>query len=67
MNRREILRGAGLATAVAGSGQPARAAANDRIGVGLIGSGGQGTADQKSFILKTAVSRWHRRADQCFQ
>ena len=50
MNRRELLRGTALSAAVAGASQPARAAANDRIGVGLIGCGGQGTADQKSFM-----------------
>ncbi len=52
MNRRELLQRTGLAAAVAGtagSGAAAPAAANDRIGVGVIGCGGQGTWDQKVF------------------
>jgi predicted dehydrogenase len=43
MNRRELLKSTGLAASV----PAARAAANDRIGVGIIGCGGQGTWDQR--------------------
>jgi len=58
MNRRELLRGAGVAAGLAqtaGSSQGARAAANDRVGVGLIGCGGQGTWDQRSFLEQPDV------------
>lgn len=58
MNRRDLLKRTGLAAAVAqtmGSNQGARAAANDRVGVGLIGCGNQGTADQRSFMEQPDV------------
>ncbi len=58
MNRRQLLKSAGLAAAAtqtAGSNQAARAAANDRVGVALIGCGGQGTADQRSFMSHADV------------
>ncbi len=43
MDRRQLLKSAGVA-----AGMPAaRAAASDRIGVGIIGCGGQGTWDQR--------------------
>ena len=58
MNRRQLLKNTGLAAAVAqtaGSNQGARAAASDRIGVGLIGCGNQGTWDQRSFMEQPDV------------
>jgi predicted dehydrogenase len=58
MNRRQLLKSAGLAAAVAqtaGSSQIARAAASDRIGVGLIGCGNQGTADERTFVAQPDV------------
>jgi predicted dehydrogenase len=57
MNRRELLKSAGLAAAIesVGAGQGARAAASDRIGLGVIGCGGQGTWDQKAFMSQPDV------------
>ena len=55
MNRRDLFKNAALAGAAAvpfGSGallQPARAAANDRIGIGVIGCGGMGRMDLTDF------------------
>lgn len=58
MNRRELLKSAGIAAATVEMGnanQAARSAANDRVGVGLIGCGGQGSWDQRSFMLQPDV------------
>ncbi len=49
MNRRELFRRSGIAAAVSGTSTRQARAANDRIGIGIIGCGGQGTWDQKSF------------------
>ncbi|MCW5983434.1 MAG: Gfo/Idh/MocA family oxidoreductase [Bryobacteraceae bacterium] len=47
MNRRELLKGTGLVAAAAS--QPGTSAANDRIGVGIIGCGNMGGWDQRDF------------------
>ncbi len=51
MRRRDLLKGtslAAMATGTMGAGQTSRAA-NDRIGVGVIGCGNMGTYDQRDF------------------
>src|SRR5437763_15811301 len=51
MNRRELVR-SGMALAAAGAqvkADKARAGANDRIGVAVIGCGGMGSMDLKDF------------------
>lgn len=58
MNRRELLKRAGLAAAAArtvDANQGGRAAPGDRIGIGVIGCGGQGTWDQKAFMSQPDV------------
>jgi predicted dehydrogenase len=57
MNRRQLLKSAGLTAAMrtVGAGQSARAAANDRVGLGVIGCGSQGTWDQKAFMSLSDV------------
>lgn len=53
MNRRDLLKSAALATVASQSG--VRAAANDRIGVGIIGCGNMGSADQRDFQINRDV------------
>ena len=58
MNRRELLQSASFTAAMAqaaGAKQEPRASANDRVGLGVIGCGGQGTWDQKAFMSQPDV------------
>ena len=57
MDRRQLLKTAGFTAAMQGvSVTPnARAAANDRVGLGVIGCGSQGTWDQRAFMAQPDV------------
>lgn len=58
MKRRELLQGAGVAAGLAPNASlslRAPGAASERVAVGLIGCGGQGTWDQRSFMEQPDV------------
>lgn len=57
MRRRELLKGTGLAAipSSAFAGQSSRASANDRVSIGVIGCGGQGTSDLRAFLVQPDV------------
>lgn len=57
MRRRELLKSTGLAAIPAPgiAGQVGRTVSNDRISVGIIGCGGQGTADLRAFLVQPDV------------